>query len=44
MSFTYILKDRRINQSLESYVSGPSRFNFIKRPVVEQENDYTPEV
>ena len=40
--FTYVLRDRRMNQSLESYVSGTNRMNFIKRPVVEKEDDNTP--
>ena len=42
MSFTYVLKDRRLGQSLETYVSGSHRFNFIKRPVVEKEEDSSP--
>jgi len=44
MSFTYVLKDRNIKGSLESYVSGRYRMNFIKRPVVEKEEDATPEL
>jgi hypothetical protein len=44
MSFTYVLKDRRLNTSLEGYVSGKYRMNFIKRPVIEKEDDTTPEL
>jgi hypothetical protein len=39
---TYILKNRNLGQSLESYVSGSHRFNFIKRPVVEKEEESSP--
>lgn len=42
MSYTYVLKDRRMKESLESFVSGRFRMNFIKRPVVEKEEDSTP--
>jgi hypothetical protein len=44
MSFTYILKDPKLKDSLEGYVSGRYRMNFIKRPVVEKEDDNTPEI
>ncbi len=44
MSYTYLLKDRVVKDSLESYVSGRYRMNFIKRPVVEKEDDSTPEL
>ena len=37
-TYTYVLK-KRINQSLEEYVSGNMRFNFIKHPVVDKEQD-----
>jgi len=40
-TYTYVLKDHRY-KSLESYVSGRYRLNFIKRPVVEKEEDSTP--
>jgi len=40
-SYTYILKDNK-NKNLESYVSGRYRLNFIKRPVIEKEEDSTP--
>jgi hypothetical protein len=42
MSMTYILKNRHLGQSLETYVAGTHRFNFIKRPVVEKEEDASP--
>ncbi len=42
MSMTYILKNRNLGQSLETYVAGAHRFNFFKRPVVEKEEDTTP--
>lgn len=38
MSYNYILK-KRIPQTLEEYVSGNMRFNFIKHPVVDKEQD-----
>ena len=41
-SYTYILKDNRVKNNLESYVSGRYRLNFIKRPVIEKEEDSTP--
>ena len=44
MSYTYLLKDRVVKDSLEGYVSGRYRMNFIERPVVEKEDDSTPEL
>lgn len=38
MSYTYILK-KYTSQPLEEYVSGNMRFNFIKHPVVDKEED-----
>lgn len=44
MSYTYLLKDPHLKDSLEGYVSGRFRMNFIKRPVIEKEDDNTPEI
>jgi hypothetical protein len=44
MSLTYVLKDRVMKDTLEGYVSGRYRMNFIKRPVIEKEDDTTPEM
>lgn len=43
MSITYILKKHNLNYaSLESYVSGTERFNFIKKPILNDQEDETP--
>ncbi|MCQ2817985.1 MAG: hypothetical protein MJ252_12035 [archaeon] len=36
--YTYVLK-KRIPQTLEEYVSGNMRFNFIKHAVVDKEGE-----
>ena len=41
-TFQIILKDRHLKQSLEMWVSGTNRLNYIKRPVIEKEEDNTP--
>ena len=42
-TFQILLKDRQMKQSLEMWVSGRYRLNYIKRPVVEKEEDNSPE-
>lgn len=42
LTFTYVLKKPNLKQNLEQYVSGANRLNFIKRPVIEEEDDSTP--
>jgi len=37
-----LLKIPNMNMNLQAYVSGRYRMNFIKRPVVEKEEDSTP--
>jgi hypothetical protein len=40
---SYILKTKNLNYaSLESYVSGTARFNFIKKPVLDDQEEDTP--
>jgi hypothetical protein len=40
---TYVLKSKLLGgQSLESYVSGTKRMNFLKRPIIEQDEEDTP--
>lgn len=41
-TFQIILKDRHMKQSLEMWVSGRYRLNYIKRPVIEKEEDNSP--
>jgi len=41
-TFQILLKDRQMKQSLEMWVSGRYRLNYIKRPVVEKEEDNSP--
>jgi hypothetical protein len=39
----YVLKTKNLNYaSLESYVAGTDRFNFIKKPVLDDQEDDTP--
>lgn len=44
MSYTYVLKNKLEGMSLESYVSGRYRMNFIRRPVFEEQEDKVPEM
>jgi hypothetical protein len=40
---TYVLKSKLSGgQSLESYVSGTKRMNFLKRPIIEEDQEDTP--
>ena len=39
MSITYVLKTKNLHQSLESYVSGTDRFNFIKKPILDDDEE-----